>query len=344
MDQIISAQPGLIPQMSGFLTSRNIWGCTTFCDRVSNFVYVHLMQDFTVDETILAVKAFEKVMVQATCMAKHYHADNSAFAHKGFLNEVNQKDQKITFCVFGAHHQNGIIENKNKMLTLLARTVLHHGIRMWPQMIDTMCWPFAFKAAAKHHNCLLLNSNGYTPNALLHGVPLDTIPIKTFHTLFCPVYVLNAQARSAGCPSPLKQEPRSWIGVYLGHSAFHVSGVVLVFNPRTGRVSPQYHIIFDDTFLTVPYMDAGTVPPHWEDLLQHSSKKATDKDFDLAQEWMEMTKWMPGQPNEMAGSPITDPFAVIMEVSNKPPANATRAASAFDRHPPDVHTQSAITD
>ena len=30
MDQILSAHPGLIPHMSGFLTSRRIWGCTTF--------------------------------------------------------------------------------------------------------------------------------------------------------------------------------------------------------------------------------------------------------------------------------------------------------------------------
>ena len=57
MDQIVSAQPGLIPQMSGFLTSRRIRGCTAFCDHVSDFIYVHL-RDFTVEETILAVKAF----------------------------------------------------------------------------------------------------------------------------------------------------------------------------------------------------------------------------------------------------------------------------------------------
>ncbi len=44
-------------------------------------------------------------------------------------------------------------------------------------------------------------------------------------------------------------------------------------------MSPQYHGVFDDTFSTVPYMDMGTVPPHWEDLLNHSSKKATDDEF-----------------------------------------------------------------
>ncbi len=51
VDQIISAQPGLISQMAGFLTSKQIWGCTTFVDHVSDFIYVHLMKDFTTNET-----------------------------------------------------------------------------------------------------------------------------------------------------------------------------------------------------------------------------------------------------------------------------------------------------
>ncbi len=80
MDQIVSAQPGLIPQMSGFLTNCRIWGCTTFFDHVSDVVYVHLMRDLIIDETLLAVKAFEKVLAQANRHVKHYHADNGAFA------------------------------------------------------------------------------------------------------------------------------------------------------------------------------------------------------------------------------------------------------------------------
>jgi hypothetical protein len=196
------------------------------------------MHDFTVDETILAVKAFEKVTAQANRTVKHYHVDNSSFAHKGFLDKVNCKDQKITFCAIRAHHQNGIIENKNRILTLSARTLLLHGIRMWPQMIDTIFWPFAFKAAAKQHNLLLLSSYGQTPLSVFHDVTVNTIPVKTFHTLFCPVYVLNSRLQSAGSPGPPKWDPRSCIGDYLRNSAFHASSVALVFNPRTGRVLP----------------------------------------------------------------------------------------------------------
>ena len=65
IDQIISSQPGLIPKMSGFLTSKRIWGITTFVDHVSDFVYVHLMRDFTLDETLLAKTAWEKILMQS---------------------------------------------------------------------------------------------------------------------------------------------------------------------------------------------------------------------------------------------------------------------------------------
>ena len=149
--------------MSGFLTNKRIWGCTTFVDHVSDFVYVHSMRDFTLDETLLTKAAWEKVLAQAGRKVKHYHADNGRFADNGFLDAVNAKDQKLTFCGVGAHHQNGIIENKNKILTQGARIVLLHGIQMWPQMIDSMFWPFAFKAMAERLNSLQINMNGSTP-------------------------------------------------------------------------------------------------------------------------------------------------------------------------------------
>ena len=130
--------------------------------------------------------------------------------------------------------------------------------------------------------------------------------------------------------------------MYLGHSPFHAGSVALVFNPRTGRVSPQFHVIFDDTFLTVPYMDAGMEPPHRHDLLKYSSKKATDEDFDLAEEWMNMVDKMPDQVSmPSAAGPITDPFVVvpkgqptihpvgtIASPSQTPPASTTSLSMA----------------
>jgi len=307
MDQIVSAQPGLIPQMTGFLTSKRIWGCTTFVDHVTDYVYVHLMRDFTLAETLLAKASWEKLLAQAGHAVTHYHADNGRFADNGFIADINKKDQKLTFCGVGAHHQNGIIENKNKVLTQGARTLLLHGMRMWPQMIDSMFWPFAFKAMAERLNSLQLNSKGETPESLLHGVKVEEIPVKSFHTLFCPIYVLDSRLHQAGGAGPPKWEPRSRIGVYLGHSPFHAGSVALVFNPTTGRVSPQYHVVFDDEFSTVPYMEAGTVPPNWSDLVKYSTERATPEDFDLAETWLS------AQPDVTKDQPLSDPFGVVTD-------------------------------
>lgn len=308
IDQIISAQPGLIPQMSGFLTSQRLWGCTTFVDHVSDYVYVHLMRDMTLDETLLAKAAWEKVMAQAGRTVKHYHADNGRFADNGFIDSVNDSDQKITFCGVGAHHQNGIVENKNKILTQGARTLLLHGMRMWPQMVDEMFWPFAMKAVAERLNTLQIDTLGRTPESILHGIDVEDLPVKSFHTLFCPVYVLDARLQSAGGAGPPKWEPRSRIGVYLGHSPFHAGSVALVWNPTTGRVSPQFHVVFDDDFSTVTYMEAGTIPPNWEELVKYSSERATPEDVALADTWLNSSS-----QNVDGKDRLNDPFAIVTD-------------------------------
>ena len=252
------------------------------------------------------------MLAQAGRQVKHYHADNGRFADKGFKDDTNEKNQKLTFCAAGAHHQAGIIENKNKILTQGARTLLLHGIRMWPQMIDSMFWPFAFKAMAERMNTLHINLDGSTPESLLYDVKVEDIPVKTYHTLFCPVYVLDSRLQSAGGMAP-KWEPRSRIGVYLGHSPSHAGSVALVFNPSTGRVSPQFHVVFDDDFTTVEYMEAGTVPANWKDLFKYSSELATDEDFTLAESWFANDS----QPELTPTNPITDPFEVVSDQRNK---------------------------
>ena len=51
-------------------------------------------------------------------------------------------------------------------------------------------------------------------------------------------------------------------------------------------LSPQYHVVFDDEFTTVPYMEAGTLQPNWEDLVHHSCETATANEVKLADFWL----------------------------------------------------------
>jgi hypothetical protein len=61
------------------------------------------------------------------------------------------------------------------------------------------------------------------------------------------------------------------MGIYVGRSPSHASNVALILNPRTGHVSPQFHVVYDDDFTTVPYLRSAEAPPHWAELVATSS-------------------------------------------------------------------------
>ena len=56
--------------------------------------------------------------------------------------------------------------------------------------------------------------------------------------------------------------------IYLGVSPFHSSTVHLVLNPATRSITPQYHLVFNDTFSTA-FFDDQFDHSTWTNLLSH---------------------------------------------------------------------------
>jgi hypothetical protein len=193
-----------------------------------------------------------------------------------------------------------------------ARIFLQHGMRVWPQIVDQMVWSFAIKAAAERMSSLYIDTDSHTPESKFYSVDIENIPVKTFCTMFCPCYILDSKLHNAGSIGLQKWELGSNICVYLGHSLFHTGSVALVYNPSTGNVSPQYHVVFNDDFIMVPYMEAGTIPPHWSDLVHSLSELASKHALNLAQTWLGST----GQDNtdlQVMDNPVIDPFAIVTD-------------------------------
>ena len=107
-----------------------------FVDNFSDHVYVYLMKDLTLSETLLAKHAYEHFLALLRVESKAYHADNGRFTDKGFRDDCTSSNQTITFCGVGSHHQNGIAERKIKDITLGGRTLLLHAKRMFPESIE----------------------------------------------------------------------------------------------------------------------------------------------------------------------------------------------------------------
>ena len=128
-DHIISHQPSLIPQSAGKLTHERFWGSVIFVDHSSDFVYNHLIRETTSAETLGAKLGHEHVAASYGVTIRGFHADNMRFDDINFKSLYINAGQQLTFCAVGAHHQNGIAENKIKQVCNGARTILLHTKR-----------------------------------------------------------------------------------------------------------------------------------------------------------------------------------------------------------------------
>ena len=81
----------------------------------------------------------------------------------------------------------------------------------------------------------------------------------------------------------LKWEPRSHMGVYLGHPPFHAQTVPLILNLWSGLVSPQYHVIYNDQFTLTTSRKINILPDNWEELFKEHQYNVLEEGNKLQQ-------------------------------------------------------------
>ena len=78
--------------------------------------------------------------------------------------------------------------------------------------------------------------------------------------------------------------------MFVGFSPRHSSLVPLILNPQTGKISPQFHVIFDNWFTSVLSVgvDNAFEPSMWQTLFSHSCYHYMFDDHDaisLSDDW-----------------------------------------------------------
>ena len=117
VDQIISGQTGMVPQTSGHSTIERFVGATVFVDNFLTFTFVYMMRSINMAETMAAKAAFERKANEHGAKVLNYLADNGRFADSAFKEDCAKRNQGLTFCGVGSHHQNGIAERMIQTLT-----------------------------------------------------------------------------------------------------------------------------------------------------------------------------------------------------------------------------------
>ena len=197
---------------------------------------------------------------------KHIHSDNGVFTTKTFKDHLDACNQQQSLCGVGAHWQNGVIERYIGVITTRAHTMLLHGMQMWPNMITSEFWSFAFLQVVNLHNYLPRPKEQTLPYTLFtnEDAPLSANNFRVFGS---PVYVLDNSLQT-GMLGPGKWKERAFQGVYIGHSKLHASKVIMVYNPVMKLVSPQYHVVHDESFDTVQLnMSAADAESKLEEML-----------------------------------------------------------------------------
>jgi hypothetical protein len=263
VDQLESSTVGFIAQTKGKLTTMRYKFATIFVDHFSNLSFVYLQKRLTSLETVQAKVAFEHYCRLHGVKVLHYHADNGRFADLGFVEHCKKNGQGLTYCGVNAHFQNGRAEKKIRDLQQRTRTMLLFAMNKWPDMLSTSLWPYGLRMSSDAENSTPQIREDQSPLEMFTRVKVRP-KLKHFHTFGCPTYILDNNL-AAGKSIP-KWKFRSRLGVYLGPSPNHAKTVSLVLNPRTGHVSPQFHLKHDDFFETISgkSTDFDSPPPDWK--------------------------------------------------------------------------------
>ena len=131
VDQLVSPTPGLIAQMTGFLTTQRYRYATVYVDQFTRLGFVYLQKTATTEETLEGKKAFEKYAAQNGVHIQHYHADNGIFKAHKWVEDCHLREQGLTFAAVNAHHTNGMAERRIRELQDAARTMLIHANKRW---------------------------------------------------------------------------------------------------------------------------------------------------------------------------------------------------------------------
>jgi hypothetical protein len=242
----------------GRTTSDQFVGGCIFVDHMSGYVHVEHQMGFSSSETIRAKQNFEQLALSHGVLIEEYLTDNGVFSKTQFLDHIRHHNQQIHFCGVNAHHKNAVAERAIRTVSELARSLLLHASVHWPNGVEGSLWPMAVDYATHLYNTLP-NQHGVCPSDLFTGTTIPRHKIRELHVWGCPVYVLDPTLQQ-GMKLP-RWQPRSRRGLFVGYSHHHSSDVPLVLNLQTGSISPQFHVVFDDSYSTVKSIGDDDVPP-----------------------------------------------------------------------------------
>jgi hypothetical protein len=333
IDQYESTLPGRLPHTKGKEPKKDKYnGGTLFVDHATAYIYLRHQVSLRVGDTLQTKHAFERFAAEHGVKIHAYRADNAPFGAKQFTDDLDARNQRITYSGTGAHHQNGVAERAIQTVTSWARAMLLHAVLHWPDQADLSLWPFALEYAVYLWNNIPRKDSLLAPLELFASSKFDSYDhLHRAHVWGYPVYVLDPKLQD-GKKLP-KWSARCRRGRYLGPSPDHSSTIGRILNLVTGSVSPQFHCVYDDWYTTVPNAETGGIldldqfrAESWAKLVESGSERSNEEpDYD-------------SQGRRLPQLELHDEWLTPAERRLREQSRQARRHRQFPPRPPDVHS------
>ncbi|KAI2490691.1 hypothetical protein MHU86_23875 [Fragilaria crotonensis] len=236
VDQLVSPTPGLIAQMTGFLTTKRYRYATVRRSIQSTGVYLP-QKTASAEET---VEGNERLRHTPTARVKveNYHADNGIFKARGGRMQVGRTRNDVRSCKRAPPER--YRGKKNSRTQELARAMLTHANARWSDTITANLWPYAIRNAndAVNHTPSMQDAARRSPIEIFSNSRWRPIPNIGSHSGARP---MCSQTNSRA--TDLSTNGRNGRSRSLpGRSPQHGRNVALVMDRDTALVSPQFHV------------------------------------------------------------------------------------------------------
>jgi hypothetical protein len=140
LDHFVVRKPGRRFTSRGHeSTERMFKGGTIFVDVASGRIKLKFQVSLAASDTIRSKKEYERDALNHGVQIQTYRSNNGTFTAQAFIEELNTREQSITFSGSGAQHdQNGVAERAIKTVSESARTMMLHCALRWPDAYDPL--------------------------------------------------------------------------------------------------------------------------------------------------------------------------------------------------------------
>ena len=266
VDNFVCSSPGRLFTGFGKNKQREMYagGCL-FVDAASKYVHVEMHVGLNSHETLAGKTKFERLLSDMGVGVQEYVSNNSTiFSSSAFAENLLSFCQTSHFAGVGAHHQNGVAERGIQTIMSMARTVMLHATIRWGSVHSSILWPMAVNYVVWVYNHTPNPKTGLAPIDLMSKTTWPQRKLKDTHVWGCPIYALDPKIAD-GKKIP-RWNTRSRQGIFVGFSRDYASNIPLILILTSGKISPLFHVVFDDWFATVAAPVNALPDSAWDDL------------------------------------------------------------------------------